>query len=84
MDVVTYSDARANFKSVMDRVVEDHTEVVIARRRGESVVLISLEDWNSIQETMYLLSSPENAKRLRGSIAGFEAGESIKKEPIEP
>lgn len=77
MDVMTYSDARANLKSVMDRVVEDNVETVIARRRGESVVMVSLEYWNSIQETLYLLSTPNNARALRESIDQLEAGDVV-------
>ena len=68
MDVITYSDARANLKGVMDQVVNDRTQVVITRQKAESVVMISLEDWNAIEETMHLLSNPANAKRLRDSI----------------
>ena len=68
MDVVTYSDARANLKDVMDRVVNDHTHVVVTRQKAGSVVMVSLDDWNSMEETLHLLSSPKNADRLRQSI----------------
>lgn len=68
MDVITYSDARANLKGVMDQVVNDRTHVVVTRQKSESVVMVSLEDWNAIEETMYLLSNRTNAKRLRESI----------------
>ena len=76
MDVMTYSDARANLKDVMDRVVDDCSPTVIARRKGGSVVMVSLADWNAMAETDYLLSNPANAKRLRESIAQIEAGEA--------
>ncbi len=49
IDVTTFSEARANLKSVMDKVVQDHVPVIISRRRAEPVVMISLEDWNAIQ-----------------------------------
>lgn len=65
MDVLTYSDARANLKAVMDSVVDDHAPVIIARQRGRAVVMVSLEDWAAMAETEYLLSSPINAARLR-------------------
>ena len=65
MDVVTYSDARQNLKDVMDRVVEDRTQVVITRQKAEAVVVVSLSDWNAMEETMHLLSTPRNAERLR-------------------
>lgn len=84
MDVMTYSDARKNLKSVMDRVVEDCSETIITRRNGEAVVMVSLSEWNSIVETEYLLSSPENAKRLRESIAQLDRGEGVERELIRP
>lgn len=68
MDVLTYSDARANLKGVMDQVVRDRTQVVVARQRGGSVVMVSLDDWSAIEETMHLLSSRANIERLRASI----------------
>lgn len=81
MDVLTYSDTRARLKEVMDRVVEDHRPVVVARKRGQSVVIVSLEDWQAMDETAYLLSSPANARRLRESIAELDAGGGIQVEP---
>ena len=74
MDVVTYSDARANLKEVMDRVVEDRTQIVITRQKAEAVVMVSLSDWNAIAETMHLLSTSANATRLRASIDQLDAG----------
>jgi len=74
MDVLSYSDARARLKQVMDRAIHDKQEVVVTRRNNESVVVVSLETWNSIEETLYLLSSPRNAARLRDAVAELEAG----------
>jgi antitoxin YefM len=79
MDVLTYSDTRANLKDVMDRVVEDRSPVVIARKRGESVVMVSLADWTAMEETLYLSSSPRNAKRLTDAIAELDAGKGIER-----
>ena len=84
MDVLTYSEARANLKTVMDRVVDDHVPVVVARRRTRSVVMVSLEDWNSMEATMHLLSTPANAQALRESIAQAEAGNIVEFELGEP
>jgi antitoxin YefM len=84
MDVMTYSEARKNLKSVMDKVVEDHSEAIITRRNGEAVVMVSLSDWNSIRETEYLLSSPENAKRLRSGIEQFNAGKGLVRDLVRP
>ena len=83
MDVVTYSDARANLKDVMDRVVADKTEVVVTRQKAEAVVMVSLSEWNSIAETMHLLSSPKNAERLRKAIRDMDAGKGVEHELIE-
>jgi antitoxin YefM len=74
MDVLTYSDARANLKGVMDQVVNDSVQIVITRQKAEAVVLVSLSDWNAMAETMHLLATPTNAARLRQSIAQLEAG----------
>ncbi len=84
MDVVTYSEARANLKDVMDRVVEDKSEVVITRQKAEAVVMVSLSEWNSISETMHLLSSPKNAERLRQSIEQMDAGKGTERDLVRP
>jgi antitoxin YefM len=84
MEVLTYSDARKNLKSVMDKVVADHSEAIITRRNGEAVVMVSLSEWNSIRETEYLLSNPENAKRLRRGIEQLKAGKGLVRELIKP
>ena len=88
MDVVTYSDARANLKDVMDRVVEDKTEIVVTRAGRESsasvgVVIVSLSEWNSISETLHLLSSPKNAERLRKAIRDMDAGKGVEHDLVE-
>ncbi|MEM6903338.1 MAG: type II toxin-antitoxin system Phd/YefM family antitoxin, partial [Pseudomonadota bacterium] len=61
MTVINYSDARARLKEVMDRAINDKEEVIVTRRNGEAVAVISLDTWNSIQETMHLMSSRKNA-----------------------
>jgi antitoxin YefM len=81
MEIVTYSETRANLKAIMDRAVNDHTPIAITRQRGKPVVMIDLDDWNAIQETMYLLSSPNNAKLLMESIAEADAGRLIEVDP---
>jgi antitoxin YefM len=74
MDVLSYSDTRANLRKVMDRVVQAHAPVVIVRQNAESVVMVSLADWNAMEETLHLLSSPANAERLRAAIRELDAG----------
>lgn len=76
MNVLTFSEARASFKQALDTVCRDHEPTVITRQRGEHVVMMSLDDYNSLQETLHLLGSPKNAARLRESIAEFKAGKT--------
>ena len=83
MDVMNYSDARAQFKSVMDRAINDKQEVVVTRKKGEAVVVVSLEAWNSINETLNLLSSPRNAARLRSAITQLDTMAGQERELIE-
>ena len=82
MDVVSYSEARANLKDVMDRVVADKTEIIVTRQKAEAVVMVSLSEWNSMVETAHLLSSPVNAERLRRSIEQMAAGEGNERELV--
>ena len=84
MDVLTYSDTRANLKEVMDRVVADHRPVVITRQKAEAVVMVSLADWTAIEETMHLLSSSENATRLRSAIEQLDSGGGGEHDLAEP
>jgi antitoxin YefM len=84
MEIVTYSETRANLKAIMDRVVNDHTPIAITRQRGKPVVMVDLDDWNAMRETMYLLSTPNNTKRLMESIAELDAGKGVERELIEP
>jgi antitoxin YefM len=79
MDVRTYSDTRANLKEIMDRVVEDRSPVVITRQKAEAVVMVSLSDWNAMEETRRLASSPANASRLRDAIQQLEAGKGVER-----
>jgi antitoxin YefM len=82
MNILTFSEARASLKTVMDNVCKDHTPTVISRVSGEHVVMLSLDDFNSMKETMYLLSSPANANHLMESIAQLKAGEAQPRELI--
>ncbi|MGN6520947.1 MAG: type II toxin-antitoxin system Phd/YefM family antitoxin [Dokdonella sp.] len=74
MDAITYSAARANLADTMDRVCEDHEPIIITRSGQQAVVMISLDDFNAMEETAYLLRVPKNAKRLLESIAALERG----------
>lgn len=74
MDVISYTSARANLAKTMERVCDDHDAIIITRNREQSVVLMSLEDYSSLEETAYLLRSPANARRLSESIEQLESG----------
>jgi len=82
MNILTFSEARAGLKSVMDDVCKDHAPTIITRVNGEHVVMLSLSDFSSIEETMHLLGSAKNASRLRESIAQLKAGKAQTRELI--
>lgn len=84
MQTVSYSEARENLKAMIDKVVADRAPLTITRQRGEGAVLVSESEWASIEETLYLLRSPKNAKRLLESIAELDAGGGEAHELIEP
>lgn len=83
MDAMTYSTARANLASVMDRVCEDHEPLIITRNGEQSVVMLSLDDYKALEETAYLLRTPANALRLLASIAQLNAGQAVERELIK-
>lgn len=74
MKAITYSNARQNLAKTMDRVCRDHIPVIVTRKTTDSVVIISLEDFEALEETAYLLRSPKNTRRLIESIAQLEEG----------
>ncbi|MEH6678165.1 type II toxin-antitoxin system Phd/YefM family antitoxin [Phenylobacterium sp.] len=84
MDVISYSDTRANLKKVMDKVVDDRAPIVVTRTRGEAVVMVSLADWNAMEETLHLVSRSANAQRLTEAIAQLDAGAGSERQLIEP
>ncbi|MBE7218332.1 MAG: type II toxin-antitoxin system prevent-host-death family antitoxin [Caulobacteraceae bacterium] len=84
MDVLNFTETRARLKEVMDGVVRDHAPVVVYRPRGEDVVICSRADWEGMEETIHLLSSPANAERLLSAIAEADAGGGQERELIEP
>ena len=84
MQAISYSDTRANLKSVMDRVVADKVAITVTRQKAEGVVMISESEWESMNETLYLLQSPANAKALLEAIAELDAGKGEERELIQP
>ena len=83
MKTVSYTNARQNLAKTMKQVCEDHNPVIITNNRNATVVMLSLEDFESLEETSYLLRSPKNAKRLIESISHIEKGKGHKKELID-
>ena len=83
MDAITYSTARANLASTMDRVCNDHEALIITRNGEQSVVMLSLEDYKSLEETAYLLRSPANARRLLAAVEGLAAGKGKERKLTE-
>ena len=80
MKAITYTAARENLAGTIQRVCEDHAPVVITRRRDQAVVMMSLEDYESLEETAYLLRSPKNARRLRAAVEQLRAGKGTARE----
>jgi antitoxin YefM len=74
MKVLTISDVRKNFAAVVDAVIDDAEECVIPRGGGKAVVIVSLDEWNAMNETLHVLGSESNARRLLESIAQADAG----------
>ena len=83
MEIINYSEARRNFKAVLDRVAEDQDCTVITRSGVEDAVIMSKSHYDSIMETLYLLRSPANARHLIKAISRDKAGESEKHELLD-
>ena len=79
----TYTEAREKLSEIIEKVCEDHDPYIITKRRDKAVVMMSLEDYESLKETAYLLRSPRNARRLLESIIELEEGKGIPKEILE-
>ena len=77
MDAMTYTTVRANLASTMDRVCNDHEALIITRNGEQAVVMLSLEDYKSLEETAYLLRTPANAKRLLSAMTQLNAGKGV-------
>ncbi len=73
MNTISYTSARSNLAKTMDKVCEDHSPIIITRGNAKPVVMMSLEDFEAIEETNYLMRSPKNAARLLDSIDEIES-----------
>ena len=74
MKAITYTAAREGLASTMDRVCRDRSPIIITRNRNQSVVMLSLADYEQLEETSYLLRSPANARRLLSAIGSLKKG----------
>ena len=83
MNAMTYSQARSKLAKTMDKGCDDHAPIIITRKNQRSIVMISLEDYQSLEETAYLLRSPKNARRLIESVTQLESGGGTERELIE-
>ena len=83
MNAITYSHARENLAHTITEVCTSHSPVIITKKGTDAVVMMSLEDYESMEETTYLLRSPKNARRLLESIQQLEQGKGTERELIE-
>ena len=79
MDAITYTTARAQLASNMNRVCENHEPLIITRNSQQSVVMLSLADYQALEETAYLLRSPNNVKRLMDAVVDLGAGKGVER-----
>lgn len=83
MDTITYTAARGNLAKTMKKVCDDHSPVIITRKSSKPVVMMSLEDFQALEETAYLLRSPKNTRRLIDSITELKSGKGSEKKLAE-
>lgn len=83
MDTITYSAFRSQLARFLDKVNDDHKPVLVTRQNGKPAIVMSLEDYQSYEETAYLMASPKNAERLNQAITDIEAGNTIQHGLIE-
>lgn len=83
MDALSYTAARQNLAKTMDKVCNDHAPVIVTRKSSNSVDMMSLEDFEALEETAYLLRSPKNVRRLIESVAQLEKGKGTEKDLLD-
>ncbi|RJG09219.1 MULTISPECIES: type II toxin-antitoxin system prevent-host-death family antitoxin [Pseudomonas] len=83
MQAINYTTARQHLAETMDRVNNDRTPLLVTRQKGEPVVMMSLADYNALEETAYLLRSPANAERLIKSVNSLRAGKAEARQLID-
>lgn len=83
MKTMSYTESRAHYAEMLDGVIDDREEVVITRAGHEPVVVVALEDYQSLKETAYLMRSPANARRLLDAMERLEAGRGVARDLVE-
>ena len=83
MRAISYTTARNNLASTMKQVCDDHDPIIVTRKNNEAVILMSLEDYESLNETAYLMQNPKNAKRLIESVEELSAGKGTERDLVE-
>lgn len=83
MEAISYTSFRANLAQKMKEICENHLGIIVTRKDKESVVVLSLEDYQALEETAYLLKSPKNAQRLAEAIEDVKKGNLIERKLIE-
>ena len=81
--VLNYTQARQNLKSLMDTVIEDRIAITITRTTSEPVIMMAKTEYDAVMETLYLIRSPRNAERLREAIAEIDRGDVVNVEMVE-
>ncbi|MDA8346477.1 MAG: type II toxin-antitoxin system prevent-host-death family antitoxin [Thermaerobacter sp.] len=83
MKTISYTESRAKYAETLDAVIEDREEIIITRAGHEHVVMVALDDYESLKETAYLLRNPANARRLLNSIERLERGQGTAHDLVE-
>lgn len=83
MKTISYTESRAKYAETLDAVIEDREEIIITRAGHEPVVMVALDDYESLKETAYLLRNPANARRLLNSIERLERGQGTAHDLVE-
>lgn len=82
MDTINYSTFRSHLAGTLSKVSQDHKPILITRKKGDPVVVMSLQDFHSYEETAYLMASPKNMERLKQAISEVDAGKMLEKKLI--
>ena len=83
MDAISYTGFRKNLAKIMEKVCNDFVQIIVTRQNAKPIVVMSLEEYQAIEETAYLVKSPKNAERLAKAIEEVEQGQVVEKDLLE-